>query len=474
MGSVLFRLPPDLSAAEQSAVAAAALAGGYDVAPAPTRAATTGNVLTLTRDASESGYLFAPWPDAHGVRTAALSATLRERPEPYDFLVELARGRVNAVRTQVADWAPSGFALPAAEARSLRDLTKRFGQAVLAGPGQGDAAAREVLLRAGPVADKVAALYAQQLLDARVAADGPLETALGVRLAQLPPADARGAIAAAFTAVRLVPSWRAIEPAESTYEWKGFDALVDWAVGAGLDVSVGPVIDLADGQFPDWVRQWDGDLPSLAAFFCDFAEGVVRRYKGKVRAWQLVAGFNHADRFGLGEDDRLRLAAKLLDAGREADPKAGSILGLAQPWGDYLASEDYTYSPLVFADTLIRAGFSFAAVDLEVLAGPAAGPGVRAPVPRDAVALARLCDLFGVLSIPLEVTLGRPLAAAGGPAVDPSVTLALALPHVRGVYWEAWAEAEADRLPGSALSGPSPGAQALKKRLRELRLRYLA
>ena len=35
-----------------------------------------------------------------------------------------------------------------------------------------------------------------------------------------------------------------------------------------------------------------------------------------------MAGFNHADRFGLGEDDRLRLAAKLLDAGREADTAA--------------------------------------------------------------------------------------------------------------------------------------------------------
>lgn len=472
MGSMSFRLPADLTAAEWHAVGRAALAGGYDLAPVPTRHALAGDVLTLTRDAQESGYLLVPWPDALGGETVCMSATLRERAEPYDLLVELARGKVNQARTQTADWAALGFEPTPSDRRALADAARRFGQAAR-DPAAG-AAARDAIARAGALADTLAGTFATQLLDHRLADAGPLETRLGCRLAALPPADARASIAAAFTSVRLVPDWRAAEPTEAALDWAAFDALVDWAVGARLDVSVGPIIDLADGRFPDWVRRWAGDLPSLAAFFCDFAENVVRRYQTRVRAWQVCAGFNHADRFGLGEDDRLRLSARLFDAVRQTDPDGSYILGLSQPWSDYLSNEDLTYSPLVFADTLVRAGFSFAAVDLEILTGPA-GRGDRTATPRDGVALYRLAELFGMLSIPLEVTFGGPLtAAAASTPVQAQMAVALGLPQVRAVYWEAWTAADCDRVADAALGGPSPAAVALRRRLRELRLRYLA
>ncbi len=471
MGSMSFRLPADLTAAERHAVGRAALAGGYDLAPVPTRHALAGDILTLTRDAQESGYLLVPWPDTLGGETVCLSTTLRERAEPYDLLVELARGKVNQARTQAAAWAALGFEPAPADRRALKDVSRRFGQAAL-DPAGGGAAARDAIARAGALCDTLAGAFATHLLDKRLADGGPLETRLGCRLTALPPADARASIAAAFTSVRLVPDWRAAEPTEAVPDWAQFDALVDWAVGAGLDVSVGPIIDLADGRFPDWVRQWAGDLPSLAAFFCDFAENVVRRYQDRVRAWQVVAGFNHVDRFGLGEDDRLRLSARLLDAVRQTDPDGSYILGLAQPWGDYLSNEDLTYSPLVFVDTLVRAGFSFAAVDLEVLTGPA-GQGDRTATSRDGIALYRLAELFGMLSIPLEVTFGGPLTAATT-SIQAQVAVALGLPQVRAVYWEGWTAADGDRVADAALGGPSPAAVALRRRLREWRLRYLA
>ena len=40
----------------------------------------------------------------------------------------------------------------------------------------------------------------------------------------------------------------------------------------------------------------------------------------------------------------------------QVDPDLELVIGLAQPPGEYLAREEQTYSPFIFADTLIRAG----------------------------------------------------------------------------------------------------------------------
>ena len=276
-------------------------------------------------------------------------------------------------------------------------------------------------------------------MQTRLGEVGRLPTRLAARLTALPRASERDRIAGLVSAVRLVPDWSATEPTESAYEWGPLDAAVDWAEAAGLAVSIGPVVDLAGGQYPDWLKAWAGDLPSLAAFTCDFVETVVRRYHGRVRAWVPIGGFNQADALGMTEDDRIRLAARLIEAVSRTDPKAELVLSVAQPWGDYLGEETYTYTPLVFADTLVRAGFSFAALDLELLAGPPPA-GSR---PRDALEVYRLLELFAVLGLPLELTTGR---AAGWP--EAAVALAVVLPQVRQVTW-----ATADSADGPLQAG---------------------
>ena len=473
MGKTSFRLAADFTPAEAAAVSRATLCGGYDLAPVPSIVTTENGVLTLQRDADESGYLACPWPDGGG-ESMILTSTLRERDEHYNLALELARGRVNQIRNQVADWRQMGFELHSADLRSLKSLVKVFAQSVVAGDDSA-AGPRTILAEAARLADRFATQFAAQLAESRFRDSGPLDTKMGLRLGQLPPAISRAAVTSGFTALRLVPSWRAIEPTESTYDWKKFDALVDWATGTGLTVSIGPVIDLAGSGFPDWVRQWDSDLPSLAAFFCDFAEQLASRYGRKVDSWQILAGFNHSDQFGLGEDDRLRLAARLQDCARSALPEVEFILGLSQPWGDYLTGEDYTYSPLLFADTMIRAGFSFAAVELELFHAPPGQGGDRVSTPRDALSVYKLCELFSILSIPLELSFARPLNdAVVGPELEPTLALSLALQRVRAVNWEAWSDGDSPRVEGAALGQTLPRAAAVKKLLREFRVKYLA
>ena len=63
----------------------------------------------------------------------------------------------------------------------------------------------------------------------------------------------------------------------------------------------------------------------------------------------------------LGEDELLWLTVRLVEAARQVDPGLELIVGIAQPWGEYMALEDRIHSPFIFADTLIRAGLNLAA-----------------------------------------------------------------------------------------------------------------
>ena len=70
----------------------------------PTRVRIENRILHVSRDTDESGYLFLPWPVGPVGAMVTTTSTLRERAEPYNLMVELARGKLNQVRTQTGEW----------------------------------------------------------------------------------------------------------------------------------------------------------------------------------------------------------------------------------------------------------------------------------------------------------------------------------------------------------------------------------
>src|SRR3954466_15947010 len=112
MGSMTFLLPNPVPPPAAAAVRRACFAGGYDQTPVPTRVDVQGNRLVVSRALSESGFLLVPWPVDSLSPFVTTTATLRERPEPYSLLVELARGKLNQVRMQAAEWGDFGLRTP--------------------------------------------------------------------------------------------------------------------------------------------------------------------------------------------------------------------------------------------------------------------------------------------------------------------------------------------------------------------------
>src|SRR5947209_7268380 len=111
MGVLKFQVTsPD--AASRGADLRKAYVTGLDRTPSRLSVEVRQGVMTCYRDTAESGRLFVPWPvEGHGTPIVG-TATLAERREAYNLSVELARGKLNDVRNQLADWRMMGLRTP--------------------------------------------------------------------------------------------------------------------------------------------------------------------------------------------------------------------------------------------------------------------------------------------------------------------------------------------------------------------------
>src|SRR5262249_19178792 len=224
--------------------------------------------------------------------------------------------------------------------------------------------------------------------------------------------------AGTFNAASIPFSWCDVEAEEGNYNWKAYDELLNWAVAQQLQVTAGPLVDFSSMLLPAWLWLWERDGPSMASCMCKYVEAAVRRYRPQVRRWQLSAGSNCARVLGLDEEELLGLTYRLADTARQVDPSLELIIGIAQPWGEYMTAHEGTHSPFIFADTLIRSGINnLAELDLELIMGVSP----RGSYCRDVLEASRLTDLYALLGVPLRLTLGYPASAGPDASADPEL-----------------------------------------------------
>ncbi len=495
MGKLTFLLPSGLPLEAVQELERASMAGGQDGMPFATLVEIDPVKLEASRRVDESGYLTAPWQIAGAGLLMSSTATVIERLQPYYLAIELARGKVNQVRGQAADWLQGGLQMPAALHHLIRDATFSFGKAITAMPApESQQHAQTALEQSYRAAEQLVQAYVNQVFLVRRQRQPRLDTTLSVRLGATPPPDELvDPLLEACNAVTIPFSWSDIEPAEADYHWAAHDALLQWAERHRKPVIGGPLIDFSAARLPDWLWLWEGDLSSLASFMCDFVEQTVKRYQGRVTTWQLAAASNWSDLLNLGEDELLWLTVRLAEAARQVDPDIDVIVGVAQPWGEYLTPRERTHTPFAFADTLIRSGLSLAALDLEVVMGVTP----RGSYCRDLLELSRLLDLYALLGVPLQVTLGYPADMAPDPNADAEMnpgggfwrdgfapdtqadwltafgSLALCKPYVRGVQWANLLDAEPHQFPHCGLVDAAGQARPALQRMRDLRRKYL-
>jgi hypothetical protein len=195
----------------------------------------------------------------------------------------------------------------------------------------------------------------------------------------------------------------------------------------------------------------------------------------------------------LHEDELVWLTLQMGETAHRVAPNARFIVGIAEPWGEYLREKERRYSPFIFADTLLRTGLPVAAFDLEIIMGVTP----RGSYCRDLLELSRLLDMYSLLGVPLHVTLGYPAGRAHDSKADPSfrtaagywrrdfdpqiqaewaaefVALALCKPQVRSVQWAHFSDAESHQFPNCGLVDAGNKPRLALDRLRALRESHL-
>lgn len=495
MGTLSFQLPKGPSTDALRELERACMAGGPDNMPWPTDVQLGPDQLTLRRTVDESGYLVAPWDIAGFGRVMGTSATLMERPAPYYLQVELARGKINQLRGQAADWRAGGLQVPSALGQQIRDASLAFGRAVTQNaPDQAGPQAQAALVAGYRSAQQLVQTYMEQVFQIRQSRQPTLDTTLGCRLASgVPQGPAAAALVQSCNSVSLPLTWKEVERTEGNLEWGPQDAVLDWAESQGLAVTAGPLLDFSAACLPDWLWLWERDLSNLARYMCGYVEAAVQRYRTRIRRWRLTAASNYATVLGLGEDELLWLTVRLAEAARQVDPDLDLVTGISQPWGEYMAVEDRIHSPFIFADTLVRAGLNLAALDLEVVMGVTP----RGSYCRDLLELSRLFDLYALLGVPLWVTIGYPSGDGPDPLADPELHvgaghwrdgfspdmqaewamafagLSLCKPFVEGVSWVHFSDAEPHQFPNCGLVDAAGNPKPALQRLADLRARHL-
>jgi hypothetical protein len=498
MGTLSFQLPalladdPSRHELERSCVT-----GGQDNMPFPTDACVERERLVLSRCVNEAGsmQIQAPWQIDGIGQLMICSATLMERQEPYHLGVELARGKLNQLRTQLAEWTQGGLIIPEALTAQIRAATHSFSQAIMAQPNAEAARlAQESLKLACKASHELAHVYMRRVFELRHERQPKFDTWLSCRLETDRPADDLVApFTHAFNAVAMPFHWQEIEPQRHQYSWDKHDRLADWAHEQGLKIIGGPLIDFGGRHLPEWIWDNANDLTSLSAVLSEYVDTIVRRYHTRIRTWQISAGSNCAGVLARHDAELIWLTLRLAETVKRVQPNLDVIVGIAQPWGDYLAEQERSKTPFIFADDLLRTGIKLAALDLELIMGISP----RGSYCRDLLDASRLLDLYALLGVPIQATLGYPSSSAAselscpdqrvnlgnwrGPYSEATQAdwviafgpLMLCKPYVRGVQWAHWSDAEPHQFPHCGIVGAGGQVKPTLARLTQLRAEHL-
>jgi hypothetical protein len=468
MGLMRFLVTPPERLTDE--VAQQAYVSGVDRATWETRATADGGELALHRAVSDSGNLHLPWPvEGRGWLTLS-TGSLLEQPQPYLLPLELARGTVNQLRNQLADWQMIGLVPPEGIAAKVEEAVRCLAQAVVRQDDPPAAAqlSEEAIRIALDASDAVVAAYVEQALAARRRGGAKINTMLAGDLGAVPLDDATaGQFLAAFNAANVPVCWRETEAVEGRFAWTVPDAQIEWCRANGLKVCAGPLLQLDHRGLPDWLCLWEGDFDSVLSFVTEFVRAAVSRYRGKIDVWQCAARINTAETLKLTEEEKLRLTARALELVHSLDPKAATVVSFDQPWAEYMARRDIDFPPLHLADALIRAGLDLRGLILEVNCGYYPG----GTLPRTLLEVSRQLDYWSALGLPLAISLcapsggeadplaARPARVSPGPWTAKNqqawiaryLPLVLAKSYVQGVLWSQLRDDQPHDFPHGGL-----------------------
>lgn len=468
---------------------------GIDGIPVATTARWE-KLVEVQRDISDSGNFHFPWPVRGHGELMLSTASLVEREKPYRLAVELARGTLSQLRNHAGEWQEIGLVPPEDFAGRIAKITQQFAAAATSGSdlAASESLSAEVIDQTIALGESLAAAFVEQAISVRKRQSPQLSTWQGASLEQtiLNKEQARHFLAS-FNSAVVNLSWRQVEPTEGNYQWQLSEQQINWCRQQHLALAAGPLLKLDANGYPDWLALWEGDFENLVQLVTDYVSKAVNRFQGKIDLWICAARFAIGDSLSLSEDECLHLAARAVETTRQTDPDTPAILVFDQPWAEYMRLGRHQLSPLHVADALLRSELGLSGIGLELNLGYRPHGSEL----RTILSIGRLVDWWSSFGLPLylfltlpsqstpdaaarkksEIARGEddPWTPAGQlEAAERIISLCVAKPSIRGVFWNQWRDDEPHDFPHGGLYESAASEKPLLTFLRRFRRRHLA
>lgn len=386
----------------------AAMAMGPESVPVPSEILWREGMLVINRGDEHAVGIALMW-DAGASGTFHMETTrLVHRERPYNLNVELARFRLMKIVQKQEDW--NLFDFPKAEKfiARFKDAQGLFADALgkLEQPAEASKLADQSLAIALDLSEQLAMFHSELLINRRKAGNTFVKHIFGCKIDPVVQNQKyKDTLTSNFDYAVLPIRWRQIQPQEQSFETAAVDEWLDVLSKKRLPIVAGPLIDLSEGEVPDWMYIWENDFDTLRELCYEYVQKVVTRYRKVVAVWNVCAGLHTNNVFPLTFEQIIELSRLLVSQVKTLLPTAKTLITVKQPFGEYHSRSRASVPPMLYAEMVAQAGINFEAFGLEYEMGvPAPGMYVR-----DLFQFSCMLDKFSTLGRPVFLTgLGVP------------------------------------------------------------------
>jgi hypothetical protein len=384
------------------------MAMGPESVPLPAEISFRDGCLVVSRADENAMGLALLW-DVGDVGSFNLETTrLQPRERPYNLNVELARFRLMKIVQKQEDW--NLFDFPKAEkfTQRFRDSQGLLAEALgkLHEPAEASRLADQSLLISVDLSEQLAAFHSELLINRRRANNGFVKHIFGCRVDPvIQNQKYKDTLTNSFDYAVLPVRWPQVQPQEHALETAPIDEWMELLGRKRMPVIAGPLIDLTEGEVPDWMYIWEHDFDTLRELAYEYVQKMVTRYRKTVAVWNVCAGLHTNSVFTLSFEQTIELTRLLVAQVKTLLPSAKTLVTVKHPFGEYHARSRASVPPMFYAEMVAQAGINFEAFGLEVEMGvPASGMYAR-----DLFQFSCMLDKFSTLGRPVFLTnLGVP------------------------------------------------------------------
>ena len=416
-------------------------------------------ILTVNRNQDESGRLYLLYDfEQLGEHLICTGTLMPNNDDPYDLLLELARGTLNRMRNQTSIWEEGGLVIEDSTRQKVHDATSHLGNALFCvGQAEADQFAMKTLETTIEAVYELANTFSKQISKFR------RERA---ELPQFWIANQVGNADQFKPSVDLSFAQLATAKLPPDANDESCSATQSQLESINKKVIVGPLLDASIGGFSESMLQLDDFLARKDRLLSD-AQQTLRSLPKNTAMLRVASGLNGTGHRNLSYPQQLQATVDLLQLVEDSDVDVPTMVSFDFPWAERLAGAVGGTHPLQIADSLIRQGveLSFLGLEINLDLWP------NGSTVRDPLQWIDLVDIWAQLGLPMVLCLRAP---CGGTAetkgaetrnqtcsnlsdqqridfLKTALPMMVARPSVHGLIFQQWQDSDDPRYPNSGI-----------------------